>query len=115
MLPVEQREYLEDEVESLLNYLGEYLGPITPSFETLQSDSILRENYLAGQIKSIININIASVDELARLPGITQDIAQNIVEYRTANGMFKSTQHLGHVEAIDDEELDKLKPLVTVN
>ena len=39
-----------------------------------------------------LNVNTASEEELMTLPGITRNIAQNIVEYRQAIGRFKKCE-----------------------
>jgi competence protein ComEA len=62
----------------------------------------------------LVNINTASAAELDGLPGIGQSIAQRIVEYRTANGAFKSVEDLQNVKGIGPALFAKIAPLVTV-
>src|SRR5262245_17865593 len=38
---------------------------------------------------AVVNLNTASADQLATLPGIGKSMAQRIVEYRQKNGPFK--------------------------
>lgn len=61
-----------------------------------------------------ININTASALELEQLPGIGPVIAQRIVDYRNANGPFKTVSELTLVEDIGITILEKIMDLVTV-
>lgn len=62
----------------------------------------------------LININTASADKLATLPGIGPTIAQRIVDYRTAHGPFTRTQDLMNVAGIGLSTYDAIKNLITV-
>jgi competence protein ComEA len=61
-----------------------------------------------------VNINSATVDELASLNGIGKSKAESIVAYRTANGNFKTVDDLTKVKGIGDKIMEKIKPEVTV-
>jgi len=50
-----------------------------------------------------ININTASVDELAQLNGVGPAKATAIVDYREANGSFKTVSGLTQVSGIGDK------------
>jgi len=62
----------------------------------------------------IININTASLGELDSLPGIGPTYAQRIIDYRNANGGFKSTDELKNVKGIGDKTFDKFKDSVSI-
>lgn len=63
---------------------------------------------------SLININTAGAAELEEAPGIGQSTAQRIIEYRTANGPFKSIEDLQNVKGIGPTLIDEITPHVTV-
>lgn len=61
-----------------------------------------------------VNINTASKDELIALPGIGPAKAQAIVDYRKANGPFKSVDDLRNVKGIGAKRLEKLRNDISV-
>ncbi len=61
-----------------------------------------------------VNINTASVEQLATLPGIGEKLAARIVETRQKVGSFKSVQELMTVKGIGEKNLAKLEPQLTV-
>lgn len=64
--------------------------------------------------KPPVNINTASVAELARLPGVGQVIALRIVRHRERSGLFRKVDELLVIRGISQKKLEKLRPLVTV-
>ena len=62
------------------------------------------------QIAQEVNINTADQEMLTQLPGIGPVTAGKIVDYRKANGKFKSIDELTSVKGIGDKTLAKLKP-----
>ena len=62
----------------------------------------------------VVNINTASVTEIASLPGIGDKTAARIVEYRQKNGPFKKVEELMNVRGIGEKNFLKLKPQLAV-
>lgn len=56
-----------------------------------------------------VNINTASVEQLAALPGVGPSLAARIVEYRTKNGGFKAANELMNVKGIGEKSFGKLE------
>lgn len=61
-----------------------------------------------------VNINTATAEQLAALPGIGDALAARIVEQRQKSGAFKSVQELMTVKGIGEKNLAKLEPQLTV-
>jgi competence protein ComEA len=61
-----------------------------------------------------LNLNTATVAQIATLPGIGPKAAQRIVDYRQKNGGFKKIEELMNVKGIGEKSFLKLKPLITV-
>lgn len=56
-----------------------------------------------------VNINTATAAQLVSIRGISEKIARNIVEYRAANGAFKSIEDLVRVNHINSSLLDRIR------
>ncbi len=61
-----------------------------------------------------VNINTASVSELARLKGIGESKAKAIVEFRKANGEFKAITELEQVKGIGAKLVEKNKSVIVL-
>ena len=64
--------------------------------------------------KKIININTATKAELTSLSGIGDAKAEDIINYRTQNGNFKSIDDIKNVKGIGDAIFAKIKDYITV-
>ena len=64
--------------------------------------------------RQLIDINLASVELLATLPGIGEVKAQAIVDYRNQEGPFHRTDELMKVPGIGSTTYQGLRDLVTV-
>jgi competence ComEA-like helix-hairpin-helix protein len=63
---------------------------------------------------SAININTASRQELEKLPGIGQGIAERIVAHREQYGPFRRPEHLMMVRGISDRKFRELRAMIVV-
>ena len=64
--------------------------------------------------EGVVNVNTASAEELARLPGIGESKARAILEYRKERGAFKSVEQLREVKGIGDSALELMRPHVAL-
>jgi competence protein ComEA len=67
-----------------------------------------------GAATPSVNINRADLAALDSLPGIGPTLAQRILDYRQANGGFRSLSDLGKVAGIGPALLAKLKPAISL-
>ena len=61
-----------------------------------------------------VNINSATQSELEKLPGIGEEIAKRIVEYRKNNGNFKKIEEVQNVKGIGDSKYNNIKDNICV-
>jgi competence protein ComEA len=61
-----------------------------------------------------VSINSATVEQLDALPGIGPVTAQQIIDFRTANGGFGSIEELDAVPGIGPARLEQLRELVSL-
>lgn len=61
-----------------------------------------------------IDINTAGEAELTQLPGIGPVTAQKIIDYRAANGSFKSIDDIKNVSGIGDKKFEQIKDKIKV-
>jgi competence ComEA-like helix-hairpin-helix protein len=70
------------------------------------------DNFIEQQ--RLININSLKVDELTRLPGVGQKLAQRMLEYRQLHGPFRSKAELMQVKGIGEKKFEQLKDLIAL-
>ena len=61
-----------------------------------------------------VNINQASAEEIATLPGIGDKTAKLIIEYREKNGGFKKPEDIKKVKGVGKKLFEKIKGNITV-
>ena len=103
------------------NQLGGYLRPeqLAEVFVLRDApdlrDSLRKYTFIApGFAPRRVNINAASFDELYLQPYIGKRLARVLVAYRNQHGPFKTLDELKLVPVLKAEELEKLRPYVTL-
>ncbi len=89
-----------------------------PSVEELGDEIVyLSDEVLPGiseNMEGLININLASVDELKQLPGIGDQIAKNIIDHRQKFGPFQNKEDLKNVNGIGDKKYAQIEELISI-
>lgn len=66
-----------------------------------------------GAQGALLDLNTATVEQFDALPGVGPVLAQRLLDYRTANGGFRSVDQLREVDGIGESRFQRLKALVT--
>jgi competence protein ComEA len=61
-----------------------------------------------------LNLNTATLEELAQLPGVGPTIAQRIVRHREKSGPFRKLEELLVVRGISRKKFEKIRPYLTL-
>lgn len=69
---------------------------------------------VAATQEVVVDLNKATVAELAGMPGIGEKMAQRIIAYRAKNGAFSKVEELMNVSGIGEKKLGRLRPFITV-
>ncbi len=62
----------------------------------------------------VLNVNYASVGELAAVCGVGEKLAKEIVVYRTQHGEFSKLDELNNVKGIGPKKLERLKKYLVI-
>jgi len=85
-----------------------FIGCSTP--RTFSNEAV-ESTHVSGEL---ININTATADELTKLPGVGETLAQKIVEFRTINGAFRRSEHLMLIDGISEKRFREIKSHISV-
>lgn len=61
-----------------------------------------------------VNINTATVDEIASINGLSETLANKIVEYREINGSFNTLEEIMNVTGIGIKTYEKVRDYITL-
>lgn len=73
---------------------------------------------LAGageEASGVVNINTANAEQLQLLPRVGPALAGRIIEFREANGSFKTADEIVAVKGIGDKSFAKLEPFIVTS
>lgn len=70
---------------------------------------------IAFPVFAAVNINTATQSELESVKGLGPAKAKAIIEYREANGVFKSVDDLDNVKGFGKASIDKMREELSVN
>jgi hypothetical protein len=71
--------------------------------------------WLSDRVLDPLDLNTASVEDLARLPGLTPLAAQRIVAHRKTEGPFTRLAELQELIDLDERAFDTLRPFLTAH
>jgi comEA protein len=69
----------------------------------------------ASQPSGVVNINTAGAEELQLLPRVGPSLAGRIVEFREANGPFRTVDEILAVKGIGESSFEKLEPYIVTS
>jgi competence protein ComEA len=77
-------------------------------------DSLTNSKQQAFEEFVSVNINTADKDEFARLPGIGEETALDIIAYRDKKGKFKKIEEIMKVSGIKKSKFEKIKTYIKI-
>jgi competence protein ComEA len=60
------------------------------------------------------NLNEASKEDLQKIPGVGEETAESMIEYRQSHGGFHDLEELSAVSALNSEHIKQMKEWVTL-
>jgi len=109
LLRLNLAQKLHDEDKLYVPKIGE-----TPDQAESESTSYGATVGVSSKDDGKIDINTASEAELTQLPGIGSVTAQKIMDYRKANGLFKTIDDIKNVSGIGDKKFEQIKDKIKV-
>ena len=106
---------VEDGTQIYIPRINENLNQISLISDGAGEGVIINDsNEEKEEINVKVNINTASKEKLETLPGIGETTAQKIIDYREANGKFKTIEDIKNVSGIGESKYESLKDKITV-
>lgn len=93
--------YVKDEQHIIIHKIGESVDKTQNSIQNSNGENL-------------ININTADKEELKKLSGIGDVIAENIIRYRETNGKFNSIEEIKNVSRIGSKLYEQIKDDITI-
>lgn len=98
---------IEDEMHYIIPKIGEEIN-------NNNNENATQNNIKSQEGNSKININIANVSDLDKLPGVGEATANKILNYREEKGQFKSIEEIKNVNGIGDKKYEDIKEMITI-
>ena len=89
-------------------------GPFSTPKDLLKVEGMDQDKLDRIRDMLAIDINTATAEELATLPGLGATVAENIVIFRNANGPFSASKDLLKVEGMDQDKLNVIKDMIVI-
>lgn len=98
-------------VKDLLTISGLLILLSISSLQTYHTSAEAAEKSYSASAR-VVNINTASAEEIAVIPGLGEKKSQAIVKFREKNGLFAKVEDLKRVDGIGDKLFEKIKPYI---
>lgn len=98
---------LSDQQQLYVPFQGEESPPVAPPARSGSGS--------ASSETGLVNINIASAQELETLPGVGPAIAQRIIDHRTEHGPFQAVEDIMDVKGIGPATFEELRDWITTH
>lgn len=83
---------------------------------TLKNDDDIKNSVIPdGASVAKIDVNIASAEEIATLPGINIVGAKKLVEYRNTKGLFKTNEEFIQISGVKEYFVPKINSLIEIS
>lgn len=108
-----------EQYKASIDTTTEFVSATTVEFQASSVPETTEETYVnSGAVSTLnngrININTATAEDLILLPGIGKVLANRIIEYREANGPFKTVAEIDNVSGIGQGKLNAIVDYITV-
>lgn len=103
------RDFIKDDPNGPANTLGESAGLVSAQRSSPQPGSA---SFTARNTSLIIEVNNATEQEIATLPGMTDILAKRVVALRQERGDFSSLDEFSAVLGLKPHIVERLRPLV---
>ena len=80
---------------------------------TVETEREVSQEEILAEARTL-NLNTASAEELTALPGIGEELARRIVEYREEHGPYENIEGIMKVSGIGEGKFEEIRERITV-